>query len=390
MFLDFLVHLRAHGLPVGLGEWDRFLAALELGVIGTPAELYDIGRALLCRTEADFDRFDLAFAAAFHGAVLTEEMREKLEEWLAKLAESEGARVDPGIADRDLWKELLDRLRQQTEEHHGGNRWVGTGGTSPFGHSGRASRGIRVGGSGGGRSAVQVASERRWEGYRTDRTIEVRDLEVALRALRKLTREGDLELDLPQTIRRTADNAGEIELVEERARINQVHLVLMMDAGGSMAPHHEAVSRLFSAAARTKGFKSFTAWNFHNCIYGFLYKDTNESAAALRATGELDRVPTERVLADLGPRHRVILVGDASMAPYELFQSYGWPGQDAPAGIDWLKRVRARSPASVWLNPDPRRYWDHPTVDAIGSVFPMFELTLDGLRAAVRKLRAPA
>lgn len=379
MFGDFLLHLRAQGLPVGMGEWNTFLGALERGVIASPDELYAIGRALLCRTEADFDRYDLAFAAAFRDAVLTDALREKLEAWLAKQLEGEGARVDPGIPDSELWKTLLERLREQKEEHHGGNRWVGTGGTSPFGNGGRASRGIRVGGEGGGRSAVGLALERSWENYRTDRTLDVRDFEVALRALRKLIREGDTELDLDGTIDRTARNAGDIELVEQRARINQVHLVLLMDAGGSMSPHHETVSRLFSAATRTKGFKSFTAYTFHNCVYGALYRDIRQ----------LDRVPTEKVLATFGPRHRVILVGDASMAPYELFTPFSWPGHDTTAGIDWLKRLRARAPASIWLNPDPKRYWDHPTVSAIGALFPMFELTVDGIRDAVRRLRLP-
>jgi uncharacterized protein with von Willebrand factor type A (vWA) domain len=379
MFTDFLYELRGQGLPVGLGEWNTFLGALERGVIGSPQELYDVGRAILCRTEADFDRYDLAFASAFQGAVLSPEMKEKLEQWLAKALEGRGERVDPDIADADLWKTLLERLRQQKEEHHGGSRWVGTGGTSPFGHSGRASRGIRVGGEGGGRSAIGMALERSWEGYRTDRVLDVRDFEVALRALRKLTREGEQEVDLPGTVDKTAKNAGDIEIVEQPTRINQVHLVLMMDAGGSMAPHYELVSRLFSAAARTKGFKSFTSYSFHNCIYGTLYKDIEQ----------LERVPTERVLADLGPRHRLILVGDASMAPYELFTAYGWPGTDPLAGIDWLGRVRGRAPVSIWLNPDPRRYWDHPTVRAIAAIFPMFELTVEGLREAVRRLRMP-
>lgn len=380
MFGDFFVHLRSQGLPIGLGEWNTFLGALERGIAADPQELYAIGRAILCRTEADFDRYDLAFAAAFRDAVLTDELREKLEQWLSRIADRSGERVDPGIPDADLWKTLLDRLREQKEEHHGGNRWVGTGGTSPFGHSGRASRGIRVGGEGGGRSAVGLALERAWEGYRTDRTIEVRDFEVALRALRKLTREGATELDLDGTIDKTARNAGDIEIVECPSRINQVHLVLLMDAGGSMAPHRETVSRLFSAAARTKGFKSFTSYSFHNCVYGALYRDIEK----------LDRVPTEKVLAGFGPRHRAILVGDASMAPYELFTPYTWPGHDTLAGIDWLKRLRARCPASVWINPDPRRYWDHPTVRGIGAVFPMFELTVDGIREAVRRLRLPA
>ncbi|MEQ1500634.1 MAG: VWA containing CoxE family protein [Myxococcota bacterium] len=380
MFSEFLLHLRAHGVPVGLGEWDTFLVALERGIAATPDEAYAIGRAVLCRSEADFDRYDLAFAAAFRDAVISDELRSKLEEWLARAADAAGERVDPGIRDEDLWRTLLDRLREQKEEHHGGSKWVGTGGTSPFGHSGRAARGIRVGGEGGGRSAVGLAMERAWEGYRTDRTIDVRDFEVALRTLRKLTREGDTELDLDATIDRTASNAGEIELVEQKARINQVHLVVLMDAGGSMSPHHETVSRLFSAAARTKGFKSFTSYSFHNCVYGALYTDI----------AQLHRKPTEEVLATFGPRHRVIVVGDASMAPYELFSAFSWPGTDALAGIDWLKRLRSRAPSSVWLNPDPRRYWEHPTVGAIGALFPMFELTVDGLRDAVRKLRQPS
>lgn len=378
MFTTFLYALRAHGLPVGTAEWSIFLGALERGIIATPDELYSVGRAILCRSEADFDRFDLAFATTFRDAVLSEALREKVLAWLRQAADRSGERSDPPIADQDLWRELLERIQQQKGEHHGGSHWVGTGGTSPFGHSGRASRGIRIGGEGGGRGAIGVAEERAWEGYRTDRTLDIRDFEVALRALRKLTREGDLELDVPGTIRKTADNAGEIELVEARARINQVHLVLMMDAGGSMSPHHDIVSRLFSAAAKTKGFKSFAAWSFHNCVYANLYSDI----------AQLHRVPTETVLAGFGPRHRLILVGDASMAPYELFSPMSWPGQSAFAGIDWLKRVRSRAPASVWLNPDPERFWQHPTVSAIGTIFPMFPLTVDGLRGAVRRLGA--
>ncbi len=380
MFTTFLYELRGAGLPVGIGEWREFLAVLARGLATTPAELYRLGRALLCRSEADFDRFDVAFARAFEGAQLSEEVKDQLRQWLAKAASAEGERVDPGIADESLWRELLERIRQQTEEHHGGDRWVGTGGASPFGHSGRAARGIRVGGSAGGRSAVQVALDRRWENYRTDRTLDVRDLEVALRELRKLVREGLWELDLDATIQRTCDNAGEIELVEQRSRQNQVHLVLLMDAGGSMAPHHERVSQLFSAAFRTKTFKSFTAYSFHNCVYGWLYRDIEQ----------LDRVPTETVLAGLSPHHRLIFVGDASMAPYELFNVFAWPGTEGGlAGLDWLARFRARCRSSVWLNPDPPRYWDHPTVRAIGKTFPMFELTVQGLRQAVRKLRAP-
>lgn len=382
MFTTFLFHLRAEGIPVGVGEWVSFLDAIKRGLAASPGELYHLGRALLCRSEADFDRYDLAFANAFEGAALPEELREQLTRWLERRLEAgeQGERVEPELADEELWRTFLERLAEQREEHHGGNRWIGTGGTSPFGHSGRAARGIRAGGSGGGRSAVAVAMERRWENYRNDRVLDVRDLEVALRTLRKLVREGRYELDLDGTIRKTCDNAGEIEIVEQRARQNQVHLVLLMDAGGSMAPHHESVSRLFSAAERTKIFKSFTAYSFHNCVYGWLYRDIEQ----------LDRVRAETVLAELTPHHRLIFVGDASMAPYELFNAFSWPGQGSGmTGLDWLQRFRGRCPASVWINPDPRRYWNHPTVRAIGTTFPMFELTVDGLHRAVRKLRAP-
>lgn len=381
MFVEYLYELRAAGIPVGLGEWGLLMRALQQGIAATPSELYTVSRALLCRSEADFDRFDIAFARTFRGAELSDEMRNKLLDWLSKQVDTpQGPRVDPDILDEDLWKTLLERLDEQSEEHNGGNHWVGTGGRSPFGHGGQAARGVRVGGSGGGRSAVQVAMERRWENYRTDRTLNVRDLEVALRELRKLVREGRYELDLDGTIRQTCDNAGDIELVERRERQNQVHLVLLMDAGGSMSPHAERVSQLFTAADRSKTFKSFTPYTFHNCVYGWLYRDI----------AQLDRLPTEQVLAGLTPHHRLLFVGDASMAPYELFNVFGYPGGNAAlSGIEWLRRFRARCPASAWLNPDPRRYWAHPTVEAIGATFEMFELSVDGLRSAVRKLRAP-
>lgn len=379
MFTGFLYALRGQGLNVGAGEWLAFLEALQQGLAVDLDELYTIGRALLCRGESDFDKYDLAFASAFRGAVLPEDMREKLQEWLENAAPGEGERVDPGMDPEALWREFLRRLAEQTERHDGGNHWIGTGGTSPFGHSGRASQGIRVGGPGGGRGAVRVAMERRWENYRTDKTLDVRDLQVALRTLRNLQREGRYELDLGETIAATARNAGDIEIIERRERQNQVHLVLLMDAGGSMAPHYERVSRLFSAAARTRTFKSFTSLYFHNCVYSWLYRDFQQ----------LDRLRTERFLEQLTPRHRLLFVGDASMAPYELMSNFSWPGERGLSGLEWLQRMRARCQASAWLNPDPPQYWRHPTVSAIGGVFPMYELTVDGLQAAVKKLRAP-
>ena len=381
MFLGFLFALRERGVPVGLGEWLAFLRALELGVATDLPGLYQVGRAVLCRTEADYDAFDLAFRETFDGLVLPDDARERLAAWLDEALEGPMGGMDPkAYPDVDaMLQDFLRRLREQTERHDGGNTWIGTRGTSAFGHSGRAPQGVRVGGSGGGRSAIRVAAERRWANYRSDRVLDVRETQVALRALRSLAREGRPELDIDGTIEQTARNAGEIELVERPERKNRLRVVLMMDAGGSMAPHAEKVERLFSALAQVRTFRSLETWYFHNCVYGYLYRDFEE----------LDRVPTERVLADLTPAHRLILVGDASMAPYELHASWGWSGADPTTGLQWLQRLRARCPASVWLNPDPPRWWNHPTVSAIGQLFPMFELTVEGLGLAVRKLRAP-
>jgi uncharacterized protein len=377
----FLVHLRSQKLVVGLGEWLDFLGALKRGLATSPLEMYHLGRSILCRSEADYDQYDVAFAESFADASLSDGLRKQLEEWLNKKVERpEGPFEEHEYASQqDLWEAFLERLREQKEEHNGGNRWVGTGGTSPFGHSGRGAAGIRVGGPGGGRQAVRVAMERQWSNYRRDQVLDTRDMKVALRALRSLSREGQLELDVDETIAETSRQGGEIELVERPARVNRVHLVLLMDAGGSMTPHSQRVSQLFSAAHQVRVFKSFKAYYFHNCVYNWLYNDISR----------LDRVPTSQVLEDIGPNHRVLFVGDASMAPYELMSPYGWYEESKSSGLDWLRRFRERSKSTVWLNPDPVRYWQHPTVEAIGGLFPMYELTVDGLQRAIKRLRAP-
>ncbi len=381
MFTSFLFALRHEGMKVGLGEWLTFLRALAAGLATDVDALYHLGRAILCRSETEYDAYDLAFAATFDGATLPEGLREKVAAWLEQaLAKREGEIVDySGVDPEELMRRFEETLREQQEAHHGGDRWIGTGGTSPFGHSGRAKAGVRVGGAGGGRSAVRTAMERQWESYRGDRVLDVRDFQVALRALRSLAREGLYELDLDETIDQTAKNAGDIEIVERRARRNRLHVVLLMDAGGSMGPHAEKVERLFSAAKAMKTFKSFHHYFFHNCVYQHLYEDFRQNR----------RTPTHEVLASLTPHHRLIFVGDASMAPYELFSSYSWPSETSLAGIDWLQRFHQRCPASVWLNPDSQDFWRHPTVEAIGRIFPMYPLSVLGLKEAVRKLRAP-
>jgi hypothetical protein len=376
MLLTLLFNLRAQGLPVGTAEWLAFLRGLEQGLAGDLDALYWLARAILVHDEKHYDAFDVAFTATFQGVELPPQVHEALLDWLKEAEEFTG-RLPP--REFESWEKLREEferlLREQKERHDGGNRWIGTGGTSAFGNSGKNPAGIRVGGAGGGRSAVQVAQERRWGEYRTDMTLEVRDFKVALGALRKLKREGREELDVDATIANTAKNGGEIELTMRRERVNRVHLMLMMDVGGSMEPAAALVSRLFTAASEMKTFKTFEALYFHNCPYRYLYKSYQT----------FERRQTAEVLSKLTPEHRVIWVGDASMAPWELF-STGY-GDTGPAGIDWIARFAQRAPASVWLNPDPPRFWEHPTVRAIGAHVPMFHLSVDGLKAAVRRLR---
>jgi uncharacterized protein len=384
MFDLLLFNLRTQSVSVGLGEWMAFLDGLQRGLVADLDGLYSFGRSVLIQSETQFDSWDMAFEATFSGVELEPDLSESLLEWVDEARPREGERVDLDMSLEEMRRLFYERLKEQRERHDGGSKWIGTGGTSPFGNSGRANQGIRVG-PGGQRSALAVAGERRWANYRRDKRLDVRDFQVALRALRKLTREGQPELDLDGTIQKTANNGGEIDLEFSRARQNKVHLVLLLDTGGSMDPHARLVSRLFTAATALKGFKSISTWHFHNVPYGYLYEDF----ANRRRCG------IEEVLSKMSPHHRLVWVGDASMAPWELFgqqHSNPWGTNTTGvgmSGLGCLQRIRERCPASVWLNPDPQRFWAHPTVSAIGGVYPMFPLTLDGLRDAVRKLRVP-
>ncbi|MEL6344502.1 MAG: VWA containing CoxE family protein [Myxococcota bacterium] len=386
MFDLLFFNLRSQGVKVGLNEWLTFLGGLKKGLVVDMEGLYAFGRAVLCTSEGQYDAWDVAFHATFAGVELPPNISEQLLSWLADARGAEGDLEHIDMTPEQLREEFLKRLQEQKERHDGGNRWVGTGGRSPFGNAGKADRGIRVGGQGGGRSAIEVAGERQWLDYRTDTTLQRRDFQIALRALKNLVREGSFELDLDGTIRTTANNGGYIDLEWQRERTNRVHLVLLMDTGGSMTPHSRLVERLLTAADETKGFKSFTKYQFHNVPYGWLYRDY----------ATYDRVAIPEALRELTPQHRLIWVGDASMAPWELFTKasgrYLATGDEAQAGmsgLDWLQMISARCPHSVWLNPDPPRFWDHPTVRSIGTTFPMYPLTIGGLRDAVKKLKRP-
>ena len=295
------------------------------------------------------------------------------------LTEEEQALLDRMDFD-ELIKEFEKRLKEQTEQHDGGGYWIGRGGTSPFGHSGYHPAGIRIGGESRGRHAIQIAQERRFRNYRNDLTLDVRQIKMALLGLRQLSRIGpEDELDLEETIDATSKNAGEIELVWTRSRKNAVKVLLLMDVGGSMEPFALLCSQLFSAAHSSSHFKDFQYFYFHNCIYDNLYRDIERQEA----------ISTDYLLRTMEPDYKLLLVGDARMSPWELMERYGainYYERNEMPGIVWLKRIAEHFTHSVWVNPDNPRFWIHPTIQMIAKMFPMFELTLDGLGQAVKKL----
>jgi len=384
MFLDFLFALRRHGVPVGTQEWIALHDALSKGLIDDVDGLYGLGRAICVHTEAHFDSFDTAFLETFEGIEFPD-IKEALLKWLEEPVpmtdlSPEAFEQATGMSLEELLKRFEETLAKQKERHDGGNRWVGTGGRSPFGHGGQNPQGIRVGGAGGNRSAVQVAGERRYRNYRTDVTIDVRQFKVALRALRHLGKEGPEELAIDPTIDRTCDTGGEIELVFEKERKNTVRLALMMDAGGSMDPYARLVDRLFSAASEIGHWRSFDHYFFHNCPYSRVYTSIER----------LESTPTAELFRKHPADTKVVFVGDACMAPWELTAVGGvlslWE-KNQRSGLDWITHFKTTFKDCVWLNPEPERFWRHETIAAIRQVIPMFPLTLDGMREAVRHLR---
>lgn len=391
MFINFFYHLKARGLPVSTTEFLSLLDALAQGLSRQSLQhFYVVARSILVKRPEHYDIYDQAFAEFFEDAEFDPELLARLHDDLLKwledpkeppnLSREELARLQELGLD-ELREQFAERLAEQTERHDGGSHWVGTGGTSPFGHGGKHPSGIRVGGRGGNRSAVQVASERRFRNLRKDLTLDVRDIGMALRRLRELTREGNEEkLDLKATIDQTARNAGDIELVFRPPRENNVKLLLLCDVGGSMNPYTRLTSRLFSAAHQASHFKNFESYYFHNCPYEKLYTDMERE----------DARPTEEVFRNLDKSWRCIVVGDAAMAPTELTEAGGsvnyWHFNDKP-GIWYLRKLRETVPRTVWLNPDPPKWWGSWTTRTIQKLFEMYPFTMQGLEDAVDELR---
>ncbi|MEN6349951.1 MAG: VWA domain-containing protein [Syntrophomonas sp.] len=396
MFTKFYYTLKDFGLPVSMNEWQVLLEALENGMAGSSLTgFYYLCRAVLVKTEAHYDRFDLAFASFFGDIETPEGLPDKIWEWLDRelpeMEITEAMRRNHQQLDLDEMKRMLEeRLAEQNEEHHGGNRWVGTGGTSPFGHSGYHPGGFRIGGSSRNLSAVKVAGMRMHQEFRTDETLGVRQFQVALRKLRQFTTrlEGaKTELDLDGTIDKTCNNAGRLELVWERPRENGIKILLLMDSGGSMVSYSRLCNQLFTAVNRSNHFKDLKIFYFHNCIYDWLYHDPGCSLQ--------DYTDTEYVLRNYDSDYRLIIVGDASMSSYELMRVGGiieWGLHNDKPGIEWLRRIRQHFEYSVWLNPIPSNYWDWMegafTIRKIAEVFPMENLTVEGLETAISKLRS--
>jgi uncharacterized protein with von Willebrand factor type A (vWA) domain len=393
MFVEFFYHLRNRGLPISSTELLTLLEAMEKGLHQDSIDhFYILARALLVKRPEQYDIYDLAFAEYFHDATVdwsqfSKDLPDELMNWLRdpqamrQLTPTELEALEK-LDLEELRKRFEERLAEQTERHDGGNKWIGTGGTSPFGHGGTNPAGIRVGGPGGGRSAVQVAMNRRFKNLRTDGVLDVRQFSTALKRLRILAKDGrEEELDLEETIDETARNFGEIELVFKQPRKNEVKLLLLMDVGGSMTPYSQLTSLLFSAAHQASHFKQFESYYFHNCPYETVYTDMS------RRKG----IKTAELLKKVDSTWRCIIVGDAAMAPYELMESGGSSDMfyiNKDPGIVWLKRLIEKMPQSVWLNPDSPKYWrSFYTVNVISSIFPMFPLSLEGLDDAIRELR---
>lgn len=385
MFTPFFYTLKDKKVPVSINEWMILMEALDKRLIRNMSEFYYLARAILVKSETHFDQYDIAFQEYFGGIAPPFEVTEELIQWLMEprnrpqLTPEELAAIQKMDLE-ELLREFEKRLKEQKERHDGGNYWIGTGGTSPFGHSGNNPQGMLVGGPGGMRSAVRIAEQRYFRNYRDDVTLDIRQIKVALKQLRQLNRAGpEDELDLDRTIDATCKNAGEIEFKWKRPRKNSIKLLLIMDAGGSMEPYADLCSQLFSAANSLSHFRAFKYYYFHNCPYDVLYSDIQQRK------GE----SIEHLLKVLEPDYKVIFVGDACMAYSELMDRFGdlyFHGYQKHAGIDRLKQFKSHFSHVVWLNPETSVLRSYPTVQIISKLFPMYNLSLEGLNRAVKKL----
>jgi uncharacterized protein with von Willebrand factor type A (vWA) domain len=390
MLFTFFLTVREAGVKTSLSEFLTLLEALSKHVaVFSLDDFYHLSRVALVKDESQYDRFDRAFAAYFKGieAITGELLGSIPEEWLRKqadrlLTEEEKEKIKALGGLDELMETLKKRLEEQKERHQGGNKWIGTGGTSPFGNSGYNPEGVRIGGPGGQKKAVKIWEKREFRNLDDNIELGTRNIKIALRRLRKFAREGAAEeLDIDDTISSTARNAGWLDIKMVPERRNTVKVLLFLDVGGSMDPHVKVCEELFSAC-KTE-FKHLEYFYFHNFIYESVWKDN------MRRNNE--RIPLFDVLHKYTPDYKVIFVGDASMSPYEIVQPGGsiehW---NEEAGAVWMKRMLDIFPRLVWLNPDNEQRWEYSpsvriTQELIGADR-MFPMTLEGLDHAMRRL----
>jgi uncharacterized protein len=393
MLTQFFYALRAAKLPVSIKEHLALLDALDQNVIGpgnpdacSMEDFYFLSRAILVKDEKHYDKFDKAFGAYFKGVDAIADFSKPVpSDWLRKeieklLTDSQKEKA-PKLDYDELMDTLKKRLEEQKERHEGGSKWVGTGGTSPFGNGGYNTQGIRIGGKGGNKSAVKVWEKRAYRDYDDTQELGTRNIKVALRRLRKFARQGlEEELDLDGTIRNTAANAGylDIKLVPERH--NHVKVLLLMDVGGTMDEHIERVEELFSAARSE--FKHLEFYYFHNCVYDYVWKNNRRRYA--------EKFSTWDIMRKYNRDYKLIFVGDATMSPYEILQPGGSVEyNNEEPGAEWLQRLTQTFTKYAWINPEPQGVWQYrQSIDVIQQLMGgrMYPLTLKGLEDAMRLL----
>lgn len=390
MFVELFHELRRARVPVSLKEYLVLMEAMDARIANVSVEdFYHLSRATLVKDERNFDKFDVVFGHLFRGleSLDGDRTEEIPEEWLRKLAElalteEEMAEVEAMGGFEKLMEELRKRLEEQRKRHQGGDRWIGTAGRSPFGAHGYNPEGVRIGQNGSRhRRAVKVWDRREYRNLDDTVVLGTRDIKVALRRLRRFAREGAaLELDLPDTVRSTANNGGYLDLKLVPERRNTVKVLLFLDIGGSMDDHTRTCEELFSAASGE--FKHLEYFYFHNFVYEYVWRDNRRR--------HRERIPTWDVMHTYASDYKLIVVGDATMSPYEItFPGGSVEHWNEESGQIWLDRLLTAYPSAVWLNPVAERRWPHTqslqmTRQLMGGR--MFPLTVDGLDRGMREL----
>ena len=391
-FTEFVYRLRDYGLPVSMTDTLEFYRGLEKGLAPDLESLFVLARLSFVRRVDQMDGFERAFAFHFYGVDLPRVAEgdwellntKQFRQWLRQAIKS--GELPPSatwtMSPEELMEKFWQRVREQMEAHQGGSKWVGQGGNSPFGHSGNSKGGVRFGGPGGKRSALKVIGERRYVDYSANASLRGENLRQALASLKNLVPAGPRDqLDIDATIDESARNGGEIELVFQRDLLDRIEVVLLIDNGGSSMLPWVSLTRLLFSKVQDR-FHRANTYFFHNTIYGSVYSDA----------GRMQPFPVAQLLRRK-PETRILILGDASMAPAELMAERGgidWQADDSEASAVWLERIRDRFDHVVWLNPIPREDWDEAygrwTIERVRRIFPMEDLTLGGIRRAVDRL----